>query len=105
PETKEYTLEELDSICGFRMLDGSCQSRVITDLQQWASRRDNLSTTRWSTCSKSSSIGSSAKTLSSKTSTLTDGMFKEYHCGSMLPALFQYGGVAVQQLSEMKQNV
>jgi hypothetical protein len=29
PETKEYTLEELDSICEFPMLDGCCQSRVL----------------------------------------------------------------------------
>ena len=29
PETKEYTLEELDSICEFPMLDSCCQSRVL----------------------------------------------------------------------------
>jgi hypothetical protein len=29
PETKEYTLEELDSICEFPMLDGCCQSWVL----------------------------------------------------------------------------
>jgi hypothetical protein len=29
PETKEYTLEELDSICEFPMLDGCCQSRIL----------------------------------------------------------------------------
>jgi hypothetical protein len=29
PETKEYTLEELDSICEYLMLDGCCQSRVL----------------------------------------------------------------------------
>jgi len=29
PETKEYTLEELDSICEFPMLDGCGQSRVL----------------------------------------------------------------------------
>jgi hypothetical protein len=27
PETKEYTLEELDSICEFPMLDDYCQFR------------------------------------------------------------------------------
>ena len=29
PETKEYTLEELDSICEFPTLGGCCQSRVL----------------------------------------------------------------------------
>jgi len=29
PETKEYTLEELDSICEFPMLNGCCQFRVL----------------------------------------------------------------------------
>jgi hypothetical protein len=29
PETKEYTLEELDSICEFPMLDGCWQSQVL----------------------------------------------------------------------------
>jgi hypothetical protein len=104
PETKEYTLEELDSICEFPMLDGCCQSRG-TDLQQLASLCDNSSTTRWSTCTKSSSLGSSAKTLSSKTSTSTDGTLKECNCGQCCLSSSSYGDVTVQQLSEMKQNV
>jgi len=29
PETKEYTLEELDSICEFPTLDACCQPRVL----------------------------------------------------------------------------
>jgi hypothetical protein len=76
-----------------------------TDLQQLASLCDNSSTTRLSMFSRSSIIGSSAKTLSSKTFTSIDGTFKECNCHECCLSFSSTATYNSNSLLQMKRNV
>ena len=103
PETKEYTLEELDSICEFPMLDGFCQSRVLI-CNSWRPYA-TIHLPQGGVRVQSHQVSGFPprhclqRPLRRQTARLRNVTV------SMLLVLLQYGDVTVQQLSEMKQNV